>query len=147
MISCLRKLITLERKSMLSFTFVFRISKYRYFNRISVEGVIEHRDEETYNPKIPTGTIELEVTNPVKGTVTINVICVHVTLLFLFSYIFYYNTYCLQSRFICSLYLFAKPVLSINYTGVSHDFHFIIPFTARKKSALNELSFRTDFHI
>lgn len=27
---------------------------------ISVEGVIENRDEETYNPKIPTGTIELE---------------------------------------------------------------------------------------
>ncbi|MCQ2532341.1 MAG: aspartate--tRNA ligase [Saccharofermentans sp.] len=27
---------------------------------ISVEGVIEHRDEETYNPKIETGTIELE---------------------------------------------------------------------------------------
>ena len=27
---------------------------------ISVSGVIEHRDEETYNPKIPTGTIELE---------------------------------------------------------------------------------------
>ena len=27
---------------------------------ISVEGKIEHRDEETYNPKIPTGTIELE---------------------------------------------------------------------------------------
>ena len=27
---------------------------------ISVEGVIEHRDEETYNPKIPTGTIELD---------------------------------------------------------------------------------------
>ena len=27
---------------------------------ISVEGMIEHRDEETYNPKIPTGTIELE---------------------------------------------------------------------------------------
>lgn len=27
---------------------------------ISVEGIIEHRDEETYNPKIPTGTIELE---------------------------------------------------------------------------------------
>ena len=27
---------------------------------ISVEGVMEHRDEETYNPKIPTGTIELE---------------------------------------------------------------------------------------
>ena len=27
---------------------------------ISVEGSIEHRDEETYNPKIPTGTIELE---------------------------------------------------------------------------------------
>ena len=27
---------------------------------VSVEGVIEHRDEETYNPKIPTGTIELE---------------------------------------------------------------------------------------
>lgn len=27
---------------------------------ISVEGVIQIRDEETYNPKIPTGTIELE---------------------------------------------------------------------------------------
>ena len=27
---------------------------------ISIEGMIEHRDEETYNPKIPTGTIELE---------------------------------------------------------------------------------------
>jgi aspartyl-tRNA synthetase len=27
---------------------------------ISVEGVMQHRDEETYNPKIPTGTIELE---------------------------------------------------------------------------------------
>lgn len=27
---------------------------------IGIEGVIEHRDEETYNPKIPTGTIELE---------------------------------------------------------------------------------------
>ena len=27
---------------------------------ISVEGEIEHRDEETYNPKIPTGTIELD---------------------------------------------------------------------------------------
>ena len=27
---------------------------------ISVEGPIEHRDEEKYNPKIPTGTIELE---------------------------------------------------------------------------------------
>ena len=27
---------------------------------ISVSGVVEHRDEETYNPKIPTGTIELE---------------------------------------------------------------------------------------
>ena len=27
---------------------------------ISVEGAIEHRDEDTYNPKIPTGTIELE---------------------------------------------------------------------------------------
>lgn len=27
---------------------------------ICIEGVIEHRDEETYNPKIPTGTIELE---------------------------------------------------------------------------------------
>ena len=26
---------------------------------ISVEGLIEHRDEETYNPRIPTGTIEL----------------------------------------------------------------------------------------
>lgn len=29
-------------------------------NCLSIEGVIEHRDEETYNPKIPTGTIELE---------------------------------------------------------------------------------------
>ena len=28
---------------------------------IGVSGVIEHRDEETYNPKIPTGTIELNV--------------------------------------------------------------------------------------
>ncbi len=27
---------------------------------LSVEGPVEHRDEETYNPKIPTGTIELE---------------------------------------------------------------------------------------
>lgn len=27
---------------------------------ITVEGEMEHRDEETYNPKIPTGTIELE---------------------------------------------------------------------------------------
>ncbi len=27
---------------------------------LSIEGVIEHRDEETYNPKIPTGTIELD---------------------------------------------------------------------------------------
>lgn len=27
---------------------------------ICVEGVMQHRDEETYNPKIPTGTIELE---------------------------------------------------------------------------------------
>ncbi len=27
---------------------------------ISVEGIIDHRDEETYNPKIPTGTIELD---------------------------------------------------------------------------------------
>lgn len=27
---------------------------------VSISGVIEHRDEETYNPKIPTGTIELE---------------------------------------------------------------------------------------
>lgn len=27
---------------------------------LSVEGVIQKRDEETYNPKIPTGTIELE---------------------------------------------------------------------------------------
>ena len=29
-------------------------------NCISIEGVMDHRDEETYNPKIPTGTIELE---------------------------------------------------------------------------------------
>ena len=29
-------------------------------NCTSIEGVIDHRDEETYNPKIPTGTIELE---------------------------------------------------------------------------------------
>lgn len=27
---------------------------------ISVEGLMEQRDEETYNPKIPSGTIELE---------------------------------------------------------------------------------------
>ena len=27
---------------------------------VSFEGVIDHRDEETYNPKIPTGTIELK---------------------------------------------------------------------------------------
>jgi aspartyl-tRNA synthetase len=27
---------------------------------VSIAGVIQHRDEETYNPKIPTGTIELE---------------------------------------------------------------------------------------
>ena len=27
---------------------------------LSIEGMIEHRDEETYNPKIPTGTIELD---------------------------------------------------------------------------------------
>lgn len=27
---------------------------------VSIEGVIEHRDDETYNPKIATGTIELE---------------------------------------------------------------------------------------
>ncbi len=27
---------------------------------ISIEGLVEKRDEETYNPKIPTGTIELE---------------------------------------------------------------------------------------
>ncbi|MCI6731533.1 MAG: aspartate--tRNA ligase [Lachnospiraceae bacterium] len=29
-------------------------------NCVSIEGTIQHRDEETYNPKIPTGTIELE---------------------------------------------------------------------------------------
>ena len=28
--------------------------------RVSIEGLIEKRDEETYNPRIPTGTIELE---------------------------------------------------------------------------------------
>lgn len=27
---------------------------------ISVEGLVEHRDKETFNPKIPTGTIEIE---------------------------------------------------------------------------------------
>ena len=27
---------------------------------ISIEGPVEKRDEDTYNPKIPTGTIELE---------------------------------------------------------------------------------------
>ena len=27
---------------------------------VSIEGLIEQRDEETYNPRIPTGTIELE---------------------------------------------------------------------------------------
>jgi len=30
---------------------------------VSVAGVIEHRDEETYNPKIPTGTIELRASS------------------------------------------------------------------------------------
>ena len=30
---------------------------------VSIEGIVEHRDEETYNPKIPTGTIELEATD------------------------------------------------------------------------------------
>lgn len=30
---------------------------------ISIEGVVDKRDEETYNPKIPTGTIELEAHN------------------------------------------------------------------------------------
>ena len=29
-------------------------------NCLSIEGLVEKRDEETYNPKIPTGTIELE---------------------------------------------------------------------------------------
>ncbi|MDE6939903.1 MAG: Asp-tRNA(Asn)/Glu-tRNA(Gln) amidotransferase GatCAB subunit C, partial [Lachnospiraceae bacterium] len=27
---------------------------------LSVEGMVEKRDEDTYNPRIPTGTIELE---------------------------------------------------------------------------------------
>ena len=27
---------------------------------VSIQGLIEKRDEDTYNPKIPTGTIELE---------------------------------------------------------------------------------------
>lgn len=27
---------------------------------VSIEGIMEHRDEETYNPKLPTGTVELE---------------------------------------------------------------------------------------
>ena len=27
---------------------------------IAIEGIMEQRDEETYNPKIPSGTIELE---------------------------------------------------------------------------------------
>ena len=27
---------------------------------VSIQGMMEHRDQETYNPKIPTGTIELE---------------------------------------------------------------------------------------
>ncbi|MCI8522383.1 MAG: Asp-tRNA(Asn)/Glu-tRNA(Gln) amidotransferase GatCAB subunit C, partial [Lachnospiraceae bacterium] len=27
---------------------------------VSIEGLIEKRDQETYNPRIPTGTIELE---------------------------------------------------------------------------------------
>ena len=31
---------------------------------VTIEGVIEHRDEETYNPKIPTGPIELEAHLP-----------------------------------------------------------------------------------
>ena len=32
----------------------------RDMQAVSIEGLIEKRDEETYNPKIPTGTIELE---------------------------------------------------------------------------------------
>ena len=32
---------------------------------VSVSGVIERRDEETYNPKIPTGTVELNCTKAV----------------------------------------------------------------------------------
>ena len=31
---------------------------------ISVEGPVQHRDEETHNDKIPTGTIELEAHRP-----------------------------------------------------------------------------------
>ncbi|MBR0106680.1 MAG: Asp-tRNA(Asn)/Glu-tRNA(Gln) amidotransferase GatCAB subunit C, partial [Lachnospiraceae bacterium] len=27
---------------------------------VSIEGIVEHRSEDTYNPKIPSGTIELE---------------------------------------------------------------------------------------
>lgn len=27
---------------------------------VSIEGIMQHRDEETYNPKLPTGTIEME---------------------------------------------------------------------------------------
>ncbi len=29
-------------------------------NSLSIEGLVEHRDEDTYNPKIPSGTVELE---------------------------------------------------------------------------------------
>ena len=36
---------------------------------ISVEGEIEHRDEETYNPKIPTGTIYSII--PISGVLII----------------------------------------------------------------------------
>ena len=33
---------------------------------IAIEGIMEQRDEETYNPKIPSGTIELEATEDYK---------------------------------------------------------------------------------
>jgi aspartyl-tRNA synthetase len=33
---------------------------------ISVSGIIEKRDEETYNPKIPSGTIELDAQEIIK---------------------------------------------------------------------------------
>ena len=38
---------------------VCSVSEYKILC-LSITGLMEHRDEETYNPKIPSGTIELE---------------------------------------------------------------------------------------
>ena len=36
------------------------LERIRKEQAVSIQGIIEKRDEDTYNPKIPTGTIELE---------------------------------------------------------------------------------------